>query len=768
MAVSVIFIQHLLRFYLLKINMIRAILILSILINSVVAQAQRVDGKVFESTQKGKEPLIGANVLWAGTTEGTTTDENGYFSLNLNKRNHLLVFSYVGYQNDTLHVHKPGTVEVVLSSETNLDGVVIRGNSVAMDRLSPIQNEIITTKALAKAACCNLSESFETNASISVSYSDAVTGSKQIQMLGLSGAYIQTVSENIPSIRGLAGTFGLNFIPGTWIQSIDIGKGAGSIVNGYEGMTGQINVELQKPDISEKLYLNTYVNNFGRGELNLNLSHKLNDRWSTGILSHASTLQNRIDKNGDGFLDLPLYTQYNLINRWKYQSDKWSTQFGVKALKENRLGGQTSFEKEMKGSDKVYGFGADIERVEVFSKIARMFPDKPYKGIGLIMNASDHKQESYFGQTPYNGRQKTLYGNLIYQSIIGTSIHSYKTGISYLLDDYNEMYKDTVMKRTESVPGVFAEYTFNYLEKFVMVAGARVDRHNMFGTQFTPRLHLKYSPDVNTTFRASAGRGFRTANPLAEYYGNLVSSRDVIFKEQIRPEVSWNYGVSATREFFVGDMKGSLIVDYYRTDFQNQLVADMETSYSDANQSPGKLMFYNLDGKAFANSFQAELNLEPLKRLEVKLAYRYFDVKHSLHNEGQSILMPKMMTSKDRVLFNAGYALPYDKWKFDVTVQWNGKKRMPYLGSRDMHEGHTGWRGDGMAPSFYNVNAQITRTFPVWDIYLGGENLTNFRQMNPILGASDPFGYKFDGGMAWGPVTGRMVYLGFRYKINRQ
>lgn len=749
------------------ISMLRYIIVLSVFLTPVAVQAQRVEGKVFEAASNGKEPLEGANVVWAGTVNGTVTDAEGYFSLPLNGKDHLLVFSYVGYQNDTLHVHKPGTLEVILKSEQTLDGVVIRGNSVSMDRLSPIQNEIITSRALAKAACCNLSESFETNASISVSYSDAVTGSKQIQMLGLSGTYIQTVSENIPSIRGLATTFGLNFIPGTWIQAIDIGKGAGSVVNGYEAMTGQINVELQKPDISEKLYLNGYVNNFGRTELNLNLAHKLNERWSTGILSHASTLQNRIDKNKDGFLDLPLYTQYNLINRWKYQSDKWSTQFGVKALKENRLGGQAGFEKEMRGSDQVYGFGADIKRYEVFGKIARMFPDKPYKGIGLIMNASDHKQDSYFGQTPYNGRQKTLYGNLIYQSIFGNTNHSYKTGISYLLDDYYERYKDTVMTRTESVPGVFFEYTYNHLDKFVMVAGARADHHNMFGTQFTPRFHLKYSPDVNTTFRASAGKGFRVANPLAEYYGNLVSSREVIFQEQIRPEVSWNYGVSATREFFVGEMRGSLVIDYYRTDFENQLVADMETSYSDTEQSPGKLKFYNLDGKAFANSFQAEVNLEPLKRLEVKLAYRYFDVKQSMKAEtGHTLLMPRMMTSKDRILFNAGYALPYDKWKFDLTVQWNGKKRMPYLGPRDVHEGHEGWVSDVMAPSFYNVNAQVTRTFVNWDIYLGGENLTNFRQMDPILNAHDPFGYKFDGGMAWGPVTGRMVYLGFRYKIN--
>lgn len=731
--------------------------------------AQEIQGKVLEKTAQGVQPLIGANVVWANTTNGTTTDVEGRFSLSPVATTRLLIVSHIGYQTDTVSVESGHNIEIMLRPDEaqSLDGVVVRGNSVAMDRLSPIQNEIITSKALMKAACCNLSESFETNASISVTYNDAVTGSKQIQMLGLSGAYVQTVTENIPTIRGLATTFGLNFIPGTWIQSIDIGKGAGSVVNGYEAMTGQINVELQKPELAEKVYLNGYVNNFGRAELNLNLAQRLSEKWSTGLLTHASSLQNRVDKNGDGFLDLPLYTQYNITNRWKYQDDNWAVQFGGKALKEDRLGGQTSFKEEMKGSDQVYGFGTDIARYELFGKVAKLFPHKPYKGLGLIVSASDYKQNSYFGQTAYDGRQKTLYSNLIYQSIIGTTTHSYKAGLSYLLDDYYEVYKGTVRKRTESVPGAFLEYTYNHLDKWVVVAGSRVDRHNLYGTQITPRLHAKFSPNEHTTFRASAGRGFRVANPLAEYYGNLVSARTVMFREDIRPEISWNYGASFTHEFHISEMHSTLVLDYYRTDFQNQLVADLETSYSSILGTPGTIEFYNLDGKAFANSFQAELNLIPAKRLELKLAYRLFDVKQSLKGyDGTPVLMQKMMTSKDRVLFNIGYALPYDKWKFDLTVQWNSKKRMPYIGDQEGKPTRLG--NSQMAPSFYNVNAQITRTFVKWDIYLGGENLTNFRQMNPIAYAEAPFSNRFDGGMAWGPVTGRMVYLGFRYKIAQQ
>jgi outer membrane receptor for ferrienterochelin and colicins len=734
------------------------------LLLSFSISAQRITGSVNEqdATSKTLKPITGANVYWAGSTHATATDTSGRFSIPRVSQTNLLVFSFVGFANDTIKIGQESELEVVLRNDQALQEVVVRGNANAIDRLSPHQTEIITTRALAKAACCNLSESFETNASVSVSYSDAVTGSKQIQMLGLSGNYIQTNVENIPGLRGLASTFGLNFIPGTWIQSIDIGKGAGSVVSGYESMTGLINIELQKPDTHEKLYFNTYVNSFGRGEMNLNLAHQINEKWSTGLLTHASTLQNRIENNKDGFLDLPLYTQFNGVNRWKYQSSKVMAQFGVKALYEDRLGGQKDFRRDMKGTNEAYGFGAKVGQYEFFSKIARLFPDKPYKGLGLIVNASLYDSKSYFGLNKYNGRQETLYGNLIYQSIIGSTNHSYKTGVSYRYDNYDEQYINLPLRRKESVPGAFFEYTFNHLDKFVAVAGGRVDFHNLYGTQWTPRLHLKYSLTDQTTLRASAGKGFRVSNPLAENYGNLVSSRAVVFQESIRPEVSWNYGASLTQEFTLGEMTGSFITDFYRTDFQNQLVADLE--------DPRYMYFYNLKGRAFANSFQAEINLVPIKRFDLKLAYRLFDVRQTLDGlEDRGTLQPKMMVSRDRVLFNAGYALPYDKWKFDATLQWNGKKRIPYMGDMTDHSEHgiVTERQSTMAPSFYNLNAQITRTFIKWDLYVGGENLANFTQKNPVMGASHPFHQGFDGGMAWGPVTGRMIYAGMRYKIMR-
>ncbi|WP_245689940.1 TonB-dependent receptor [Siphonobacter aquaeclarae] len=706
-----------------------------------------------ERKSDGKtEPLTGATLFWLGSQIHAQTDGEGRFAIERSPAYQRLVVTLVGFRSDTLTVATGDDLRIFLENSNQLQEVTVTSTSTAVDRLNPIHTEIITTRALAKAACCNLSESFETNASVSVSYSDAVTGAKQIQLLGLAGNYVQINSENIPNIRGLNTTYGLNYIPGTWISSIDVAKGVGSVVNGYEGMTGAINVELAKPDGPEKLYLNGYVNSFGRGELNLNLAKKLTDRWSVGLLSHGSALRTRLDKNGDGFLDNPLYAQGNIVNRWKYQSDRWMSQFGVKALYEDRTGGQMDA-----GRDKpnVYEFGNTTKRIEVFSKTAQLFPKKPYKGLALIVNGVYHDASARFGRTPYAGTEKSLYSNLIYQNIIGDTRHTYKVGASFLLDDFRERWKDSTFRRQEVVPGIFGEYTYSLPDRITLVAGSRVDFHNLYGTRFTPRLHVLFHLPAETSLRIGGGKGWRVANPIAENYGMLVNSRTLeVMDRSFRPEESWNYGVSVNKQLHWFGRAANFAVDFYRTDFQNQLIVDMETM--------DRVRFYNLRGKSFANSFQAEVNVQPLPRTEVKLAYRWFDVWQTVFTPGGDLsLQQKMFVNRDRVLFNIGWSSDkFEKWKADVTWQWNGRRRIP-----SMTHSHDGSLQEVFAPAFSNINAQITKNFRTWALYVGGENLNNFTQKNPIVGANDPFGKSFDASMVWGPVIGRMVYAGFRYKI---
>jgi outer membrane receptor for ferrienterochelin and colicins len=723
-----------------------------------ISNAQFLEGKVLYINPKGtKSPLVGATLRWENAKDGAITDPYGYFKIKKEVQNHQLIISLIGYKTDTLMVHSYDFRTFILEEKSeNLSEVIVSSCSNVIDLLNPIQTEIITSKALKKAACCNLSESFETNASVSVSYSDAITGAKQIQMLGLSGNYVQINTENIPNIRGLNTTYGLNFTPGTWISSIDIGKGAGSVVNGYESMTGVINVELAKPELADKIFINSYLNSQGRAELNVQLADTLNKKWSTGLLTHISTQKVKLDENNDGFLDLPLFNQFNILNRWKYQDEKFATQFGIKALNENRQGGQISFNPETdKNTFKAYGFGSKTVRYEIFGKIALLFPNKPYKGLGLIINTLSHQNNSFFAFKNYTGKEKSIYSNLIFQNIISNTNHSYRAGVSFIIDNYLEKFTDSTFKRKEIVPGIFGEYTFTIPNKLSIVLGGRTDFHNIYGTKFTPRIHAKYDISENIHLRLSAGNGWRMPNALAENFGMLVNSRNIIFKEKIRPEVSHNYGVSLTNEFTVLNRKGSLVLDFYKTNFVNQLIVDMENA--------DKVVFYNLNGRSFSNSFQVEANYSPKERFDVKLAYRLFDVKNDVHAVGHDYtLLAKQFVNRDRLLFNTAYATKWNKWKFDFTWAWNGKRRIPNAQAGHVHIADS---PQIFAPAFSNINAQISKVYKNWEIYIGGENLNNFKQKNPIIDAKYPFGPNFDASMVWGPVAGRMVYSGFRWKI---
>lgn len=717
------------------------IILFSVLIFNTSAFGQQISGSVLE---KADQPLIGAVVKWLSEPQNATmTDVNGQFTIPKNSGQHQLVISYVGFKTDTVMAHGVGPFKFILKPDAStLNEVVVKSSGTILDKMAAVQTQIINTKELSKSACCNLSESFETNASVSVSFADAITGSRQLEMLGLAGKFVQTNIEGMPGIRGLTVPFGMNYIPGTWIQSVDVIKGTSSIVTGYESMSGTINVELHKPDLADPVYLNFYTNELGRGEGNLNLAKELGEKWSVGLLSHGSFLKTEIDRNSDGFKDLPAYDQVNFLNRWKYDGDRFSGQFGVNFLAENRAGGQLTNDS----FSNPYVFENNSKKLTLFTKTAILFPEAPYRGLGLILNANFYDSESVFGVNPYIANEQTFHGNLIYQDMIGNTNHTYKTGLSFLADQYEESYANfqnpIELNRQELVPGAFIEYTFNKLDKTTLVAGLRVDQHNLFGTQITPRLHFKQDLGETNTWRLSIGKGMRVPTPLAENFGKLVSNREVIFNEPIAPEISWNYGTSWTKEFG----KNSLTFDVYHTEFSQHLMMDME--------QVGKLLFYNTTNRSFSTSAQAELSLVPNDRWELKAAYRWISVKQTFYaTPDEASLRDKMFVPKSLALLNATYSLPYNKWKIDGTLTYKGKQRIPDLNV------------DKYADGFAVLNAQVSRNFVNWEYYLGAENLLNYKQDNPIISAGNPDDATFDAGQVWGPVAGRIVYFGVRYKL---
>jgi len=735
---------------------------------SLFAQANKEVTGIVRANDKNKvTELVGANVYWANTQIGTVTDFNGEFVIEQKRGNSKLVISYIGYQADTILVNGDKYLEVILQSD-ELDEVLVAGKKAGshMSRLDPLTKVNITGAELCKAACCNLSESFETNASVDVTYSDAATGAKQIQLLGLSGNYVQMMTENIPNFRGLATLYGLNYIPGAWMESIQISKGTSTVVNGYEALTGQINVEYKKPVNSEKFFLNLYANNTGRWESNVNGSIHLNDKWTTAILAHYSEDQKSTDDNDDGFRDEPLLKQLNFINRWDYNNKNgFTSQIGIKVLDENRLGGQMGFngdkpeDQNVGSANALYGINIDTRRVEGFYKAGYVFDDE-VTNLALVANYSYHEQNSFYGLKQYDAEQRSFYANFIFQSIIGNENNKFSTGASLqadefdesLLMDFRQIENLQKLTRDEVVPGVFFQYTYNIPERLTLIAGSRVDFHNNFGTLFTPRVHAKYNITPNTILRASAGKGYRTPNVLAENSYLLASSRDINIAPDLEQEEAWNYGANITQYITIAGKELTLNAEYYRTDFQNQLVVD-------ADQSVDAVFFYNLDGKSYANNFQVEGKYELLKGLDVVAAWRLNDVKATYNGE----LMDRPLISRSKGLLNLSYATPLKKWQFDFTTQFNGAGRVPSTA-----ENPEEYQRSSSFDAYQIINSQVTKYFRKWNVYVGVENLGNFKQDGPIIAGDDPFGDYFDSSLIWGPVMGRRFYFGLRFSIDRE
>lgn len=718
--------------------------------NALFVKAQKVIGSVYDSHD---EPLVGATVLEMNTNNGTITDIHGAFDLDVKSSQPKLVVSFAGFEPDTVEVAPGVQVSINLKEKSEeLGEVVVRARSTFVDELEAKHVEVITTSELTKAACCNLSESFETNASVDVSYTDGVSGTKTIRMLGLDGRYVQINRENVPHVRGLTGRNGLLYVPGTWIQSVDVGKGAGTVVNGYESMTGQINVELKKPETADKLYLNAYANSFGRVELNADHSVQLSDRIGTTFLLHSDYFGNELDQNEDGFMDLPKSRQINFMNRYKYSGDRVQSQWGIQLTRDEKAGGQLGygFEDDFLTSNE-YGFQNQTTRVELFGKTGILFPEKPYQGVGFIYSGSIANIQAGYGRNAYSGTERAFYGNTIYQNIIGSTFHQYKAGASLLLDDFDEEYMDSTFTRSEVVPGVYYEYSYLPGEKFTLVAGLRSDFHNLYGTFFTPRLHLRYQLTEKSALRMAAGRGFRTANAFVEGSNYLVSNRQVKVLEEPEPEVSWNLGTSLVTQAKLANVPIDLTIDYFYTFFENQLILDADMDVNELN-------IYNLAGDSRAHSFQIEASIPLTDYFGLKGAYKRYDVQSTMNGRLQEV----PLISSDRIFLNAAYATKYEKWKADLTVHWYGRQRLP-----DTNGQPEAFRRPGFTPDYWHLNAQISRGFRWGHIYLGSENLLNFTQGNPMVDPENPFGNNFDASFVWAPIAGRMIYAGFRYQLKK-
>lgn len=733
--------------------MIKKIILLAIFISSIsVYAAEKVKGYVYD---EHKEPVIGANIYWEKSKKGTVTNLEGYFEIDAPKGHEHLMVSYTGYSTQSVHLDDPEEeLTIYLKEDLELQEVVIseRNPGTVSNRTSVLQEQKITYAEICRAACCNLGESFETNPSVDVAYSDATTGAKQIKLLGLAGTYVQMLTENYPNFRGVSSPFGLDYVPGAWMEGIYISKGTSSVKNGYEALAGQINVEYKKPTTADILSVNLFANDARRMEVNADGSWHINDKLSTGLLAHYSNDTKGHDNNGDAFLDYPKSTQVNLMNRWNYESGKYMAQYGARFIHEERTGGQDP--KQVKSNP--YEISLKTNRGEMFTKQAYVIgEDHLNESVALIASGSIHDQQSMFDTKKYDVTQKNLYASLLYEKDFSHK-HNLSTGVSLNYDEFKEQLGSTKYNRHEAVPGVYAQYTYNLNDKFILLAGLRADYSSLHDTFITPRLHLKYNPFEWVHLRGSIGKGFRTANILAENNYLLASSREVNIADNLEQEEAWNAGINATFYIPIADKQLTLIGEYYQTNFNNQVVVDMDSN-------PHAISFYNLgDGKSYTNSSQVEMSYPFFKGFTFTAAYRWTHSKTDYTNPetGEVTRRSKPLLNDYKALATASYQTPLGKWQFDLTAQFNGGGRMPTPDA-------TNPLWDETYGSYTVMNAQITKYFRNWNIYVGSENLFDFRQDDPIIDAANPRSENFDATMIWGPVHGRKIYAGIRFTIPR-
>lgn len=653
--------------------------------------------------------------------------------------------------------------------DQTLDNVTVTARAATVRTLAgAINGKDILRDELFKAACCNLGESFVNNPSVDVNYSDATTGARQVKLLGLSGTYVQMLTENLPNFRGAALPYGLGYVPGSWMKSLQVSKGNSSVKNGYEAMTGQINVEYVKPEDPTGMSVNLYGNTMGKFEANAdgNIHINGNKNLSTELLAHFENNWSKHDGNGDGFQDDPQVRQYNLQNRWYWKTGNYMLHAGLSLLKEDRMSGQVNHHHSMTAGLAPYRINIGTDRYEAYMKHAVILNPEHGTNMALMGNVSMHKQNASYGIKQYDVNEKNAYASLIFETNF-TPEHNLSAGLSLNYDylhqnlslpvgaipsNYGNLYPLVGGIESETTPGAYVQYTYNVNGKFIAMAGLRVDHSNVYGTFVTPRFHLKWVPASFLTIRLSAGKGYRSPHALAENNYLMASGRRLIV-DKLNQESAWNYGTSLSFLIPVGQKTLKLNAEYYYTHFLSQTIVDYDTN-------PQELHITNLDGKSYSHTFQIDASYPLFKGLELTAAYRYNLVKATYNGQ----LMWKPLQSRYKGLLTASYKTPLGLWQFDATVALNGGGRMPE--PYTLASGNLSW--DRNYKAYGQLNAQITRYFHHFSVYIGGENLTNFKQKNPIVGYQNPWDNGFEPTMIYGPIQGAMGYVGIRLNLGKR
>ncbi|MAT38973.1 MAG: TonB-dependent receptor [Ectothiorhodospiraceae bacterium] len=744
-------------------------ILLSLLIGALTAtaafaQGELRDGHVFEIVDGDTVALVGAHVFWIGDHEhGRMTDEAGYFQLHMpDGDERRLVASYVGYEPDTLVPPAEQThIDFYLEGIREIGEVVVEAeaSSSFISKEHDLKTEVVTELELQRAACCDLAGCFSRTTGVDNEAADVITDTKQLKMLSVDGVYTQVLIDNIPWMtNGLNTRFAVSHIPGTQLDKIAVSKGLGSVLQGYESISGQVNAILKDAEADNLAMFNMFANSFRESQYNLNAVQKVGD-WNAILTAHSTQEAGKVDGDGDSFLDVPLVTRYMIYNKWKYESSENETESytAVKFLDEQREGGQGGFSSERdRGTVNAYGQSLNTRRFDAYHKTSIDLGDE--SSLEFLASASTHTMDSYFGTTEYIADQQSVYGDVRYRFItsevnqitVGTGYRylGLNEDISFLQNPHAKTY-DGMYETDESIIGVFAENKHYFFDDALLfTVGLRTDYHNKYDLLVTPRVLAKYVFDDFTTLRASAGMGYRSPHIFSEQFYLMASWRDIEIDPAMDIEEAFNYGVNFTHQFDAFAVPMTFGLDLYRTEFTNQIRADYDAD-------PSKILFTNLDGRSISNSVIVEVSADPMPGLDLKSSYTFSDVYEENGDKRDYI----EFVPKHKVLGTVSYEF-VEGWRADGSVEWMGSQILPNTEAYPEQ-----FQIPHASENFTMLGFQLTRTWEFFDTYAGVENILDHRQENPILNAQNPFERYFEPTFVWGNVKGREFYAGIRWRI---
>lgn len=707
--------------------------------------------------------LPGAQVWVLGEEQKAVfADKFGDYQLPWPGRPCTLITRFVGYRPDTLELAQPGYRHIQLAPEAALETVTVQGRREGqyLSTLTPVKTEVVTAAELQKGACCDLAGCFNTNGTVQAATTNVVTNAKELRILGLGGVYNQVLFDGFPLAMATSYTYGMSTLPGPFVEAINISKGANSVLQGWEGITGQINVETKIPDDSPRLFANAYINSFGERQFNA-IGTRKGQKVRQMLAGHAVLPAGRVDRDEDGFLDLPLLQRYSFYYRVHqgYAEDRgWSSSAGARYVHEHRLGGQQGYQAARdNGSAEVYGQWVDFQQPEAWLRLAHRWDER--QRMVFFLSGQYHQQDSWYGLLQYRARQQMANATLQYERMSARG-DDLRMGVSgrYLSLEENLTFKVNPLAlpqagdylRQDQMAGVFVEQISYFFDRrLTWIAGLRYDHHQEVGGRWTPRTLVKADPWEGTSIRGSLGYGWRMANVFSENVFLLASNRRVLFTERLQPEGAWNSGVNLTQRLEWGRFTGRFGLDYYETHFTNQI-------FPDYDRAPDLAVMSNFRGTSISRAFQTDLDINHPLGWQIKLAYNYLDVFRDTER-GREVLP---FNPRHRVMGVVSLTPPGRPWQADAHAHWYGQQQLPStLGNPEIHQ------RPNQSDSYSLVTAQFTWRFARWDIYGGCENIFDFRQKRPVLGWQDPFGPYFDTAFAWGPTRGREFYLGLRMSL---